>query len=62
MALCADARLAQRLVHFAPAVAFEEGLTRLLAWYRWLTLPPERLLDQEIERNWRPNDEIRHVG
>jgi len=53
-ALCADAGLAHRLFGFRPAIAFEEGLARLLAWYRGLAIPPERLLDQEIERNWLP--------
>ncbi|HKM87669.1 MAG TPA: SDR family NAD(P)-dependent oxidoreductase [Xanthobacteraceae bacterium] len=62
MALCADARLAQQLFDFTPAVAFEEGLARLNAWYRGLAWSPERLLDQEVEQNWRAGGEIRHVG
>ena len=29
-----------------------EGLTRLLDWYRGLGIPPERLLEDEVVRNW----------
>jgi UDP-glucose 4-epimerase len=62
MALCADAGLAQRLLGFRPAVAFEEGLTRLLAWYRGLGVSPERMLDEEVAHNWRAGGKARHVG
>ena len=62
IALCADARRAQQLFDFSPAVAFEQGLAHLLAWYRGLALSPERLLEQEIEHNWRSGGEVRHVG
>jgi UDP-glucose 4-epimerase len=51
-ALCADASLARALLGWAPAVAFEDGLARLLIWYERLGVAPERLLDDERERNW----------
>jgi UDP-glucose 4-epimerase len=60
MALCADSRLALRLLGFRPTVAFEAGLAHLLAWYRGLATSPERLLEQELEQNW--NGKVSHVG
>ena len=51
-ALCADSTRARRLLGFAPAVAFADGLARLVAWYRGRGIAPEELLAAEIERNW----------
>lgn len=50
--LIADSSLAQRVLGYAPRVAFEEGLRQLAAWYRGLGLAPETLLQNEAERNW----------
>jgi UDP-glucose 4-epimerase len=51
--LCADAAQARGLIGWEPVVGFEEGLRRLLAWYRASGTPPDRLLKGEIEENWR---------
>jgi UDP-glucose 4-epimerase len=50
--LCADTRLAGRLLGFAPAVSMRDGLQRLLDWYRSLLVDPAVLLEQEIVHNW----------
>ncbi|MEY4761756.1 MAG: hypothetical protein RLZZ200_1612 [Pseudomonadota bacterium] len=52
--LCADSTLARRLLGFEPMVTLEEGLTRLLGWYRRQEAPPEALLEAEVVRNWLP--------
>jgi len=50
--LCGESRLAKDLCSYAPRVGLEEGLHRLLEWYRGLALPVEALLTQETGRNW----------
>ena len=51
--LRADAGRARRLLGWQAAISLDEGLARLLDWYRGLGIAPERLLDEEIEQNWR---------
>jgi UDP-glucose 4-epimerase len=50
--LYADTSRAQALLGFAPRVPLEDGLRRLLDWYEGLGVSPERLLEDEIVRNW----------
>lgn len=50
--LYADPTRARTLVGYAAAVPLEEGLRRLLAWYRALPFTPEQLLEHEVVRNW----------
>ena len=50
--LLADSTLAHRTFGFEPSVPFEEGLRRLATWYRQQGISPEKLLEQEILRNW----------
>jgi nucleoside-diphosphate-sugar epimerase len=37
-----------------PRVSLEEGLERLLRWYRDHHLTVEQLLEQEVVHNWAP--------
>lgn len=55
MRLCADSSLVRDICAFAPRVGLDEGLRRLLAWYRGLDLTVEMLLAQETGRNWTGN-------
>ena len=50
--LLSDSSQAQQLLKFKPTVALREGLERLRDWYASRNVSPERLLEQEIERNW----------
>ena len=50
--LYADTSRAQALLGFAPTVPLEDGLRRLLTWYEGLGVSPERLLEDEVVRNW----------
>lgn len=50
--LCAATEKAQRLLDFRPTVAFDEGLSRLIAWYGRDAELAEKRLRQEIVRNW----------
>lgn len=50
--LFADTSKARRLLGFEPQVPLHEGLHHLREWYLSLEQPPERLLEQEIVRNW----------
>jgi UDP-glucose 4-epimerase len=52
--LCADTTRARALLQFQPQVALAEGLERLLEWYRAKPETPERLLEDEVVRNWTP--------
>lgn len=51
--LRADTSLARRLLGWSARTPLEEGLARLAGWYWALGIAPERLLEDEIERNWR---------
>jgi UDP-glucose 4-epimerase len=50
--LIADTSLAHGSFGFAPQVTLEEGLRRLLAWYRSLDVSPADLLSDEKPINW----------
>lgn len=50
--LLSDSSQAQQLLKFKPTVALRDGLERLRDWYASRNISPERLLEQEIERNW----------
>jgi UDP-glucose 4-epimerase len=52
--MLADSTLARRVLGFEPRVSFENGLQKLAAWYRGLGIPPEKLLEGEVLRNWEP--------
>ena len=52
--LLADSTLARRVLGYEPRVSFEEGLQRLLAWYREMGIAPATLLEEEVVRNWEP--------
>lgn len=50
--LYADTAKARQLLGFEPKVTLREGLARLRDWYLSLGQPPEKLLEQEVVRNW----------
>jgi UDP-glucose 4-epimerase len=50
--LFADMSHARQTIGYVPTVALEDGLSRLLAWYREQGASPEQLLEQEVVRNW----------
>jgi UDP-glucose 4-epimerase len=52
--LCADLSRAKALLGYQPRVSLEEGLERLLQWYRDHHLTVEQLLEQEVVHNWAP--------
>lgn len=53
--LYADMTQARELLGYAPVIPLEDGLGRLLAWYREQGVAPETLLEREIVRNWIPS-------
>ena len=52
--LYADMTQARVLLGYAPSITLEDGLGRLLAWYREQGVDPETLLEREVVRNWIP--------
>jgi len=50
--LVADVSRAKSLLGYEPNVSLEEGLERLLGWYRDSHMTPEQLLEQEVLHNW----------
>ncbi|MCC7418331.1 MAG: GDP-mannose 4,6-dehydratase [Acidobacteria bacterium] len=50
--LRADASRAAALLGYAPSVSMVDGLRRLRQWYEESGVPIERLLEQEVVRNW----------
>jgi UDP-glucose 4-epimerase len=52
--LCADLSRARTLLGYQPRVSLEEGLERLLRWYRDHHLTAEQLLEEEVVHNWAP--------
>jgi UDP-glucose 4-epimerase len=50
--LCADMNVARSRLGHAPGVNLEEGLRRLVDWYREQGVAPETLLEQELVHNW----------
>lgn len=59
--LCADTTRARELLGYKPQVTLREGLAQLHKWYGSLGLAPEKLLEQEIVRNWEPSATRDHV-
>lgn len=53
--LCADTSLAQALLDYKPRITLDDGLRRLLSWYRSQTDTPEQLLEHEVVHNWAPS-------
>jgi UDP-glucose 4-epimerase len=50
--LWADCSRIRRLLDFQPRISFEEGLARLVGWYRSMDLDAEDLLKDDVVRNW----------
>jgi UDP-glucose 4-epimerase len=50
--LCADSARAREVLGYEPRVSLRAGISELLRWYVGQGLPPENLLEDEIERNW----------
>lgn len=50
--LYADMSQAKQLLGYEPGITLEDGLVQLLAWYRAQGTSPEKLLENEIVRNW----------
>jgi UDP-glucose 4-epimerase len=50
--LCANSSKAERLLGYRPTVSLEQGLRRLLDWYRLQGTAPEDLLRDEVVRSW----------
>lgn len=50
--LYADSTRAEDLLGFQPRIGLEEGLGRLVAWYRASGQSPEELLAHDVRRNW----------
>ncbi len=59
--LLADSSKARKLLNFESAISFEEGLSRLKDWYATLGKSPAELLEQELVRNWEPQEISSHV-
>jgi len=52
--LCADISRAHSLLGYSARTSLEDGLRKLVAWYREQPFTPEELLEQEIVHNWTP--------
>lgn len=50
--LCADMTQARELLGYEITVSLDDGLRRLLDWYRASGQTPEELLEHEVVRNW----------
>jgi UDP-glucose 4-epimerase len=50
--LYAETSKAQNLLAFRPKISLDEGLSKLKEWYLSRPETPEKLLEQEIMRNW----------
>ncbi len=50
--LYADMSRAKKLIGYAPIVSLHEGLIKLKEWYMSRGVSPEKLLEQEVVRNW----------
>lgn len=59
--LLADSSKATRLFGFKPTVSLLDGIGRLRDWYMSQKKSPEELLDQEVVRNWEPQDIPTHA-
>lgn len=59
--LLADSSRAKRLLQFEPTVSLSEGITRLRDWYSSQGKSPEELLQNEVVRNWEPQNVPTHA-
>lgn len=59
--LLADSSKAKKLLRFEPTVPLRDGLARLRDWYVSQGKSPEKLLEQEVVRNWEPRDVPSHA-
>jgi len=59
--LLADSSKASRLFGFKPTVSLIDGIGRLRDWYMSQKKSPEELLEQEVVRNWEPQDVPTHA-
>ena len=59
--LLADSSKASRLFGFKPTVSLLDGIGRLRDWYMSQKKSPEELLEQEVVRNWEPQDVPTHA-
>jgi UDP-glucose 4-epimerase len=59
--LLADSSKARTLLAFEPTVALREGIVHLRDWYLTQKQSPAELLEQEVVRNWEPQDVPTHV-
>ncbi len=59
--LLADSSKANRLFGFKPTISLLEGISRLRDWYMSQKKSPAELLEQEIVRNWEPQDIPTHA-
>ncbi len=50
--LCADNSLVSSLTDFVPQTDFQDGLTKLVAWYREQDVAADELLRDEVAQNW----------
>lgn len=58
--LCADPTVARELLAFSPKVSLTQGLSSLRDWYHRSSVPPEKLLADELVHNWeQPGSEAR---
>jgi UDP-glucose 4-epimerase len=57
----AETTKANQLIGYAAKVPLREGLAKLRDWYLTLDQPPEKLLEQEILRNWELTEEKANV-
>ncbi len=59
--LLADSSKANRLFGFKSTISLLEGISRLRDWYMSQKKSPAELLEQEIVRNWEPQDIPTHA-
>ena len=52
--LYADMGKARALLGYQPGISLEDGLRRLLEWYRGQPESPEELLAHDRVQNWMP--------
>ena len=50
--LLGDASKAKRILGFEPRVSLRQGIEKLKDWYRGQGVSPEKLLEEEVVRNW----------
>jgi len=54
--LWADSSRMKELLNFESRISLDDGLARLVDWYRGLEVDPEELLKDEVVHNWEPTD------